>query len=667
MSLYNELPIVFPWYEKQEQQDRYRENVDGTCSFKLISPKNSLLPFQFRKPKTLTLPNSWEIFEAQSMASVAVITGALPDVVFSSMAQNDYFTFPGTPIAGLTLAPGYYFSIMRFPEGSQYYSEVFFVPDSGAFNVQDDDFIPFLKFVFYNNNDMPPILYAQESPSGGSFFKQVFYLDSFITASEPEIVEDGTKDGNDELIPTFQKAIINYRITTDASEFLKKAISLLPMCDSLDLTTKLGIRTGPIEKITVDSVPEGNGAISIVDLVFQETVAIIKKGCGNDMATGCSGGPTTMVLTEGTPNTFYKFQGYAAPGTVVQFYGSQTVDGPKTIISGLTATAAEYTAGVQLLKVLFDPFVYISAKAMSLGCDFGFSTPAIEKIVTGPPRLTLIYDDILNVPVSDPNSLTEWNAFFNTSFSADADFNVVEVSGNIVNLGGPTAMQMPGSLFYLNTHIMQVLDYTGIVTLLQGTTFYQCPILEKVVFNGVAGLGASEFVECPLLQDAIFPVCTVMAAGNQFYHCVSLTKADFPLFAGVVPINSFYVCPALAEINFPLCTGLADFAFSNNACTVVSFPLATSIGLGALGNCPNLKSVSLPVCTSIGDSSFRPSPALETLFLPACTNVGTTTGDDLVFNGTTGRTIALVLKSGTETDADIVYLLANNTVTLTLV
>jgi hypothetical protein len=114
------------------------------------------------------------------------------------------------------------------------------------------------------------------------YFRNVAYLDTFITASEPEIVEDGERDGHDELIITFQKAIIKYRITLPVAEYLKKAMSLLNMHDHVILTTHRSIRSGELEKLTFSSVLEANGAFSIVDLLFQETI-LVKKGCGENM------------------------------------------------------------------------------------------------------------------------------------------------------------------------------------------------------------------------------------------------------------------------------------------------------------------------------------------------------------------------------------------------
>lgn len=668
MSLYNELPIAFPWYEKQEQQDRYRENTQGLCTYQLISPKNSLLPFQFRKASGGNTPTTWEIFEANTLTSMGDISGSIPLIRMSFVGDQDYFTFGGDPIPGLNLPAGYYFSILTFPSSVQVFSEVFFVPPVGAFNVEADAVIDFLKLTWYDLKDINPIYYNEEGPDGLPYFKNVAYLDSFVTSSEPQIIEDGTKDGNDELIPTFQKAIINYRISAPMAEFLKKAVALIQMHDFVTLTTQRGIRSGELQKALVNAELSDNGGMSFVDIIFQETVAMVKKGCNDNLQRpGCPGSPTRFdTIGNGIPTSYFLFTGYAPPGTVVQFYGSATLTGLKTLITGAATSAAAFVAGVQFPKSMFDDYEFISAKATATGCDYGFSV-ALDKIFIQPVRLTMVFDDIANVPVGDPESLSDWNTFFSTSSLADADFATVEVVGNTVNLDGPRNLNLNTFLFSTNAHLVKILDPFGIIKAIGSNCFYQCPILSDIQFPGVTRLdGSNIFTECASLREAVFPACTDLVSGIHFYHCVSLTKADFPV-ATSCPQLMFYVCPLLAFINFPQATSIGDFAFSLCAAVSVSFPLATSIGQAALGGSPNLKSVNLPLCLTVGDSCFRPLLALETLNLPVCTNIGATTGNDLVFDLTIGRTIHLTLKTGTETDGDVVYLQANNTVTLTLV
>lgn len=599
MSLYNELPIVFPWYEKIEQQDRYRENVNGICAFKLISPKNSLLPFQFRKPKTGAAPTGWIVLRLDDNSTVADISASIPDIVFSSKVEWDYFTFQGTPITDLDLAPGFYFSILIFPDDSVRFSEVFFIPDTSlAFNVEDTE-IEFVKIQFYNNGDIAPIFYDQESPDGGSFFKQVVYLDTFITASEPELTVDGTKDGNDELIPTFQKVVINYRITIDAGEYLKKALATMPMHDVVTLTTKQNVRNGDLEKLAVDSALEGNGAISIVDIVFQDVIAMVKKGCDSPIKSACVGDPTRLdSIVDGTPDTDYLFTGYAPPGTSVQLYGSTTLSGPKTLIAGAVTSYSDFVAGVQFAKTLFDDYEFVSAKATSTGCDFGFSVP-LDKAPLPTEGLILIFVGS-GVPVDDITSLSDWNAFFDTLSNADTFFTdlLIDETANSVTLFGASNLYIKDSLFQGTSSLVRMLDPGGVVK--------------------------------------------------------------------TVGYNAFNTCTTLIEVNLPGCLRINGNGFLNAAAlSVINFPLVTFIDIQALAETA-ITSLIVPLCTQVGPNSLEACP-LTSIDLSACTDLGGTTGDDLVFNLISGNTIAFTLKTATATDGDVVYLQANNTVTLTLV
>lgn len=48
--VYGELPTVFPWYDDIRKQNRFKRNSEHSCPFRLITPRDALLPFQFRIP-----------------------------------------------------------------------------------------------------------------------------------------------------------------------------------------------------------------------------------------------------------------------------------------------------------------------------------------------------------------------------------------------------------------------------------------------------------------------------------------------------------------------------------------------------------------------------------------------------------------------------------------
>lgn len=280
--IYKELPISFPWYDNLQQQNRYNENVEPVCDYKLITPRDALLPFQFYKTDVSgALPTEWKVFNINTNMEVADLAAEIPTLHRIVLEGREYFTHFGGALAELNLPTGYYYSRMFWADGAFFYSEMFYVPEK-SFLLADDQNVDYLKLTWYNMNDLNPIYYHNYGMDGLPKFKQVVYLDTFITASEPSILEDGERDGTDELVPTFQKGIISYRITDLMPDFLKKALVLSQMHDFVGLTTKKGVRTGQLDTLKVNSTLDAFGALSTVDIIFHEAI-LLKKGCGVNM------------------------------------------------------------------------------------------------------------------------------------------------------------------------------------------------------------------------------------------------------------------------------------------------------------------------------------------------------------------------------------------------
>lgn len=376
--LFPELPVVFPWYPKIEQQNRYNENVEPVCDYKLVTPRNALLPFQFTKIAAGLMPSAWEIYDINSNNPVADITNSIGLLSVRKLEAKEYFYYDGSGLiqtggTALSLPPGYFYSRMVFTTGEMYYSEMFHVPLDGAFNIADDDKIPFIKLEWWNDSDLRPIFYNHVEPGQPKpVFRNVLYLDSFITASEPEIVEDGTRDGDDELIPTFQKAVIFYRITAAVPDFLKKALILMQMHDHVLITTKLGVRSGEVRKTVVSSALEASGALSIVDIQFQQDVAMVKKGCADNMAADCPVfNPTLNTVVESGAN--YMLSGTAPAGSSVRFYSLVDPDQVPVVAVDNSYTSAQFAVGIPIAQSEFSAGGYIVVRVFNFGCDFGFS------------------------------------------------------------------------------------------------------------------------------------------------------------------------------------------------------------------------------------------------------------------------------------------------------
>lgn len=275
MTIYNELPTAFPWYDKKEKQQRFRENAQKLCDYRLISPRTGLLPFEIRFNQNVTQPLNWELYDLNDnmVLSLAFNIPALKGI---QMEEGFYCYYKGEPLIfhtgvrpdmPLKLPIGAYYSVLTFEDDVKYYSEVFTVVE---------DLTKYIKIEFWNEGDISPLMYK------ASGWKQVVYIDSFVHVMEPEIEEDGERDGTDQLIPTFQRMTVKYRFSVMVPDYMKVALTSLQMHDNVYLTTDNGNRSGKIERMTTTATVENSGAYSTVDVILEQLL-LLKQSCSDEM------------------------------------------------------------------------------------------------------------------------------------------------------------------------------------------------------------------------------------------------------------------------------------------------------------------------------------------------------------------------------------------------
>jgi hypothetical protein len=73
----NELKLPFPIYRRRLRQTRFRENCAGIIPWRLITAKNSFLPFQFRVEGVLVPPTvvSWKLNRVCPQFVTTVVNG----------------------------------------------------------------------------------------------------------------------------------------------------------------------------------------------------------------------------------------------------------------------------------------------------------------------------------------------------------------------------------------------------------------------------------------------------------------------------------------------------------------------------------------------------------------------------------------------------------------
>jgi len=180
------------------------------------------------------------------------------------------------------------------------------------------------------------------------------------------------------------------------------------------------------------------------------------------------------------------------------------------------------------------------------------------------------------------------------------------------------------------------------------TTTTEPPEFLRLLFNSIENTPVVDptnindwntFFFLPLLEN---PFTSVQVVGNEVR-----------LFGG----SNIYLNDDLFDSN----SNLLEFVDNQGFIT---------IGGRAFTYCSSLTTVYLPQVTSIIGEYFRGCTSINNIYLPLCTDFGGTVGNDDVFNAVSGNNITLTIPSSLMTadsgnpDGDIVYLQANNTVTI---
>ena len=177
------------------------------------------------------------------------------------------------------------------------------------------------------------------------------------------------------------------------------------------------------------------------------------------------------------------------------------------------------------------------------------------------PSLDLTFNSIVNVPVANAGSVSDWNTFFNMSTNALTSFSSVAINGNKVSLYGGTGLNVASSKFANNLNIISVEDDETIGTLGLG------------VFNGASNL-----------TTAILPVLRNVTGNAPFNNCISLTTLTIPLLSGTTT-NFCFGCTSLQNIIAPSLVNVAASSFRNcSSANVITLPVCGSLGGSTINN-----------------------------------------------------------------------------------
>ena len=108
--------------------------------------------------------------------------------------------------------------------------------------------------------------------------------------------------------------------------------------------------------------------------------------------------------------------------------------------------------------------------------------------------LILYWDSIGNVPVTNPNSVSEWNSLFQLP-AYGTPFNSVKVNGNIVTLMGGKNITMRPGLFNEDLNvpyadsILSIVDSGGCIVAVSTSIFNFCANISTITLPVLQNLG----------------------------------------------------------------------------------------------------------------------------------------------------------------------------------
>ena len=199
--------------------------------------------------------------------------------------------------------------------------------------------------------------------------------------------------------------------------------------------------------------------------------------------------------------------------------------------------------------------------------------------------------------------------------------------------------------------------------------FQNCSSVTTFDLPELTTAGSSCFSYCSSATTFNLPALTAVG-GQCFYQCTLATTFDLPVLTTTGQL-CFQYCTSATTFNLLALTTAGDWCFQScTSATTFDLPALTTAGWYCFQNCSSATTFNLPALTTAGYGCFEECLAATTYNLPNLIELGPTTGDNLVFNNITAKTITLTIPSalmtcnGGNPDGDITYLQANDTVTI---
>lgn len=125
--IFNEIPTPLRFYDAKEKRNEYKLPCEAHCKYQLITPQHFLLPFMIVRDYQPEDIASFKIVDEDG-DTVANLSTSL--IERKTLLSKDYFIYKGQ-LHGQILTCGYYYAEVADSYGRVYYSERFYVMNSG--------------------------------------------------------------------------------------------------------------------------------------------------------------------------------------------------------------------------------------------------------------------------------------------------------------------------------------------------------------------------------------------------------------------------------------------------------------------------------------------------------------------------------------------------------
>jgi hypothetical protein len=125
----SEVKVPFRWYQNNLLKNKYKRQcreLERSCGYRLLTPPDRLLSFQFYRATSAATITSWTIYDLDGNLVETLDESLLTIVPITDTDEPcDYIIYDGDSL-GLDLASNYYYSVIEDSDGNEFYSEDFY-------------------------------------------------------------------------------------------------------------------------------------------------------------------------------------------------------------------------------------------------------------------------------------------------------------------------------------------------------------------------------------------------------------------------------------------------------------------------------------------------------------------------------------------------------------